>query len=295
VFEGFLEKRIRTGNAEIFMLISGSGPPLLLLHGFPQTHVMWHRVAPRLARRHSLVVPDLRGYGASPDPDHTGHSKRTMAADMVDLMRALGHERFFVAGHDRGGRVAYRMALDHPQRVARLAVLDILPTLDVWEGMDAGAALRSYHWLLLAQPAPLPERLIGQDPDFYLHHLLDRWAGRGARLDTDAVAEYARHFRKPSVIEAACEDYRAGATMDREHDRADRGAGRQLTCPTLVLWGREYLPAKAASPIDVWRRWARDVRDVALECGHFLAEEQPDPCADALEQFFNQSGNPAIW
>ena len=225
---------------------------------------MWHRVAPRLAGHFSLVVPDLRGYGDSlgppPDPRHRHYSKRTMAADMVAVMAALGYERFSVAGHDRGGRVAYRLALDHPASVARLAVLDILPTFDVWERMNTEAALRSYHWLFLAQPAPLPERLIGHDPDFYLRHLLDRWAGRLDALDAAAVAEYARAFRKPRVIEAMCEDYRAGATIDREDDRNDRGNGHRLACPTLVLWGTRYLAGQAASPLDVWRPWAEDVR-----------------------------------
>jgi haloacetate dehalogenase len=290
VFDGFRENRIRTADADIFMRAGGAGPPLLLLHGFPQSHVMWHRVAPSLAARFSMVIPDLRGYGDSlgppPDPGHRHYSKRVMAADMIAVMAALGHERFFVAGHDRGGRVAYRLALDHPERIARLAVLDILPTFDVWERMNTEAALRSYHWLFLAQPAPLPERLIGHDPDFYLRHLLDRWAGRPEALDSAAIAEYSRHFRKPSVIEAMCEDYRAGATTDRDDDRADRLSGRRLACPTLVLWGTRYLAGQAASPLDIWRPWAEDVRDVALDCGHFLAEEQPDACAAALTTFF---------
>jgi len=290
VFEGFREHRIRTADADIFTLANGNGPPLLLLHGFPQNHVMWHRVAPRLAEAFSVVVPDLRGYGDSlgppPDPGHRHYSKRTMAADMIAVMSALGHRRFSLAGHDRGGRVAYRLALDHPDSVARLAVLDILPTGDVWERMNAEAGIRSYHWLFLAQPAPLPERLIGGDPDFYLGHLLDRWAGRAGALDSVAVAEYARHFRKPSVIEAMCEDYRAGASLDREDDRADFLSGHRLACPTLVLWARRYLAGTTSSPLDVWRPWAEDVREVALDCGHFLAEEEPDACAEALEHFF---------
>jgi haloacetate dehalogenase len=210
-----------------------------------------------------------------------------MAADMVAVMGALGHEQFFAAGHDRGARVAYRLAFDYPGRVTRLAVLDILPTLEVWERLNAEAGLRSYHWLLLAQPSPLPERLIGRDPDFYLRHLLDRWAGRPGALNPDAVAEYAHHFRKPSVIEAVCEDYRAGATVDRDDDLADRSAGRRLGCPVLLVWGTNYLGGGAQSPLDVWRPWAADVRGVALECGHFLAEEQPDACAAALEEFFS--------
>jgi len=290
MFEGFRERQIQAGDARIFMRIGGEGPPLLLLHGFPQNHVMWHLVASRLAESFSVVMPDLRGYGDSlgppPDPDHRNYSKRVMAADMIAVMSALGHQRFLLAGHDRGGRVAYRLALDHPERVSRLAVLDILPTVDVWERMNAEAALRSYHWLLLAQPAPLPERLIAHDPDFYLRHLLDRWAGRPDALDPAAVVEYARHFRKPSVIEAMCEDYRAGATVDRRDDRADRQNGRRLSCPTLVLWGTRYLAQKAGSPLDVWRPWAEDVREVPLACGHFLAEEQPEACAEALTAFF---------
>jgi len=292
MFEGFSEHRIAAQGAEIFALTGGEGPPLLLLHGYPQNHVMWHRVAPSLAAGFSLVIPDLRGYGDStgpaPDAQHLSYSKRTMAADMIEVMTALGHSHFAIAGHDRGGRVAYRLALDHPERVVRLAALDILPTFEVWQRMNKDAAMRSYHWLFLAQPAPLPEHLIGLDPDFYLQHLLRRWAGSPDALDPAAVNEYARHFRKPSVIEATCEDYRAGESVDREHDRADRESGRLLSCPLLVLWGRRYLAGQAASPLDVWKSWADDVREVALECGHFLAEEQPEACATALQQFFGE-------
>ncbi len=291
MFEGCEGHRIATREAETFVLTGGSGPPVLLLHGYPQTHVVWHAVAPRLGGRFSVVMPDLRGYGESkgppPDAQHVRYSKRAMANDMVEIMAALGHERFMLAGHDRGGRVAYRLALDHPARVSRFAALDILPTLDVWERMDKDAALGTYRWLFLAQPAPLPERLIGRDPEFYLRHLLDRWAGRSEALDPAAVAEYIRHFRKPSVIEATCEDYRAGATVDLDHDRADRDAGRRLACPTLVLWGRRYLTARAESPLAVWRSWARDAREVVFDCGHFVAEEQPEACAAALLDFFS--------
>jgi haloacetate dehalogenase len=292
VFEGFREVRIQTGEAEIFALTGGSGPPLLLLHGFPQTHVMWHAVAARLAARFSLVIADLRGYGNSrgpaPDAAHRRYAKRAMGGDMIDVMTMLGHERFFVAGHDRGARVAYRMALDRPDAIARLAVLDIVPTLDMWEGMTRELALGSYHWLFLAQPAPLPERLIGRDPDFYLRHLLDRWGGTAA-LDPAAVAHYERHFRKSSVIQAVCEDYRAGATVDLEDDLADRRSGRRVACPMLLVWGRRYLTAKSESPLNVWRLWAADVREAALDCGHFVAEERPDECAAALEQFFGEA------
>jgi haloacetate dehalogenase len=292
MFAGFEEYRISTRDAEIFVRTGGVGPPVLLLHGYPQNHVVWHAVAPRLRDRFTLVLPDLRGYGDSqgppPDAQHVHYSKRAMANDMVELMTALGHERFLLAGHDRGGRVAYRLALDHPERVSRFAAIDILPTLDVWEQMDKDAALHTYHWLFLAQPAPLPERLIGHDPEFYLRHLLDRWAGRREALEPAAVAEYIRHFRKPAVIEAGCEDYRAGATVDLAHDRADRDAGRRLRCPTLVLWGRRYLSGMAQSPLEVWRAWAEDVREVALDCGHFVAEEQPEACSVALQEFFGK-------
>lgn len=289
MFEGFEEYRISTRDAEIFVRTGGVGPPVLL-HGYPQNHVMWHAVAPRLRDRFALVLPDLRGYGDSqgppPDAQHVHYSKRAMSNDMIELMTALGHERFLLAGYDRGGRVAYRLALDHPERVSRFAAIDLLPALDVWAQLDKDAALHTYHWLFLAQPAPLPERLIGHGPEFYLRHLLDRWAGRREALAPAAVAEDIRHFRKPAVIEAGCEDYRAGATIDLAHDRADRDAGRRLRWLTLVLWGRRYLSGMAQSPLEVWRAWAEDVREVALDCGHFVAEGQPEPCAVALQQFF---------
>jgi haloacetate dehalogenase len=290
MFEGFREHRISTGDANIFALTGGDGPPLLLLHGYPQTHVMWHLVAPRLRDRFSLVIPDLRGYGDSsgppPDPDHVNYSKRAMARDAVRLMASLNHQRFFVAGHDRGARVAYRLALDHPERVSRLAVLDILPTFEVWERMVGRAAIKSYHWLLLSQPSPLPERLIGCDPEFFLRSLLRRWAGRTDAFDAAAVAEYLRCFRNPSVVEAACEDYRAGATVDLEYDTSDRNAGCRISCPTLLLWAKRYLAA-APPPLEVWRRWAASVQEVTLDCGHFVAEEEPAATAAALMEFFS--------
>jgi haloacetate dehalogenase len=291
MFDDFGKRRIATSEAEIHVLTGGEGPPVLLLHGYPQTHVAWHAVAPRLRRHFSLVIPDLRGYGESkgppPDPQHLSYSKRAMAQDMVELMSALGHERFMLAGHDRGGRVGYRLALDHPERISHFAAIDIIPTLVAAEEMDKDKALNSYHWIFLAQPAPLPERLIGHDPEFYLRHLLDRWAGDREALDAAAVAEYVRHFRKPSVIEATCEDYRAGMSADLDHDRADRDAGRKIRCPTLILWGRRYLSTKTRSPLEVWRNWATDVLEISLDCGHFVMEEQPEACADALYEFFN--------
>ena len=287
---GFGERRIEVGDANLFLRIGGSGPPLLMLHGYPQTHVIWHRVAPRLAEQFTVILPDLRGYGQSrapaPDDAHRHYSKRTMAQDMVQLMTALGHERFFLAGHDRGARVGYRLALDHPERVQRFAALDIIPTLDMWERMDADRALGSYHWMFLAVPPPVPERLIAADPDFYIRHLLARWAGHGAQLDERAVAAYVEQFRDPAVVAATCADYRAGASIDRADDAADRRKDRKIACSVLIVWGRGYLGARTSSPLAVWRRWADDAREVALDCGHFIAEEKPDECAAALAGFF---------
>lgn len=283
-------RRVSLGDAEMYLRFGGNGPPLLLLHGYPQTHLAWHRVAPLLARDFTLVIPDLRGYGASsgpaPDPDHHNYSKRVMAEDMVALMATLGHERFALAGHDRGGRVGYRLCLDHPERVARFAALDIVPTLNTWESMGADAALNTYHWQFLAVPAPVPERLIGSDPDFFFTHLLERWAGRPEALDPEAVRAYLAQFHNPAAIAATCADYRAGASVDRAHDQADRDAGRKIACPVLVVWGRRYLTAKDPSPLVTWRDWAEDAREVAFDCGHFIAEEEPGPCAAALRDFF---------
>ena len=289
MFEGFTERRVSTGEAELFVRIGGAGPPLLLLHGYPQTHVAWHRVAPILARQFTLILPDLRGYGQSrgpaPDAGHRRYSKRAMAQDMAALMTALGHERFRLAGHDRGARVGYRLCLDHPERVERFAAIDIIPTLDMWEGMNADKAIASYHWTFLAVPAPVPERLIGADPEFYIGHLLERWAGRRDALDPAAVAAYLGQFRDPAVIAATCGDYRAGATVDRADDAEDRRRGRKIACPVLVLWGRGYLSSKTGSPLAVWRNWADDVCEVALDCGHFVAEEKPEEAAQALLSF----------
>ncbi len=286
MFEGFAQADIDTGEAVIRVRHGGSGPPLLLLHGYPQTHVMWHLVAPCLAGDFSVVAADLRGYGESSKPptapDHEPYSKRAMAREQVEVMRRLGFERFSVAGHDRGAYCAYRMALDHPERVDRLAVLDIVPAGEAWRLADARFMLRWWHWAFLAQPAPLPERLIGVDPDaFYL---------RGDRARTfapDALDEYRRAFSDPDTIHAMCEDYRANATYDRELDDADRVAGRRLACPVLALWGRrDDLEELYGDPLAVWRGWASDVRGRGLDCGHYLAEEAPAETFDELHSFF---------
>ncbi|MEM7345006.1 MAG: alpha/beta hydrolase [Chloroflexota bacterium] len=292
MFEGFEQKKIDVGQAKINLRMGGEGPPLLLLHGYPQTHVHWHAVAPLLSPHFTLVIPDLHGYGESigpsPDPEHQNYAKRTMANDMVTIMAQFGYDRFFLAGHDRGARVAYRLTLDHPETVLKLASLDTIPTLDVWKAMDKGLAVDAFHWPLLAQPAPIPERLIGNDPDFFLHHLLERWSGSPNILAEAAVAHYTEHFRKSSVIEAMAEDYRAGATIDLLHDQEDKAAGKKITCPVLVPWGQRYT---GESPLAVWKTWADNVREIPLDCGHFIAEEMPEACATALREFFIKEGD----
>ncbi|ADV65772.1 alpha/beta hydrolase [Deinococcus maricopensis] len=284
MFPGFTLRTVRTPEATLRVRTGGEGPPLLLLHGHPQTHVMWHLVAPRLARHFTVVCPDLRGYGDSvgppSTPDHEPASKRAMARDMLHLMRQLGHDRFRVAGHDRGGRVAYRLALDHPASVERLAVLDIIPTGDAWRRADRAFALTNWHWAFLAQPHPLPERLISANPGaFYYREGRERFA-------PDALADYERCVHRPEVIHAMCEDYRAGATLDDAHDRADRGV-RRLRCPVLALWSAREELERWYDVLAVWRAWADDVRGRALDAGHYLAEEAPEEVAAELHAFFS--------
>jgi haloacetate dehalogenase len=291
VLDGFSERRIATGGAELYVRIGGAGPPLVCLHGYPQSHLTWRKVAPALAERYTVVLPDLRGYGASEivpsDDAHVAYSKRTMARDIVALMSALGYERFFLAGHDRGARVAYRLALDAPERVAALATLDIIPTLENWEAMDYRRAFGAYHWQFLAQPAPLPERLIGSDPAWYCAQQIGSWSGDRSADDDEALAAYCRAFARPGAVHAACEDYRAGYTCDLEADRIDRDAGRQIDMPLLALWGAGRDGTRSAHFPAVWERWARDLTTQGLRCGHFLMEELPAETAAALRAFFD--------
>jgi haloacetate dehalogenase len=288
MFEGFRNHWVEVGELGIHARVGGDGPPLLLLHGYPQTHVMWHRLAPALAREFTVVCPDLRGYGDSDKPAsdafHTPYCKRAMANDQLGLMSALGFERFAVAGHDRGGRVAHRLALDHPDRVERLAVLDIVPTLEIFRTTDQRLATAYYHWFFLIQPDGLPEKMIGADPEWYLREKLRRWAAPGARFDDKAMAEYVRWFSDPETIHAACEDYRAAAGIDLEHDEAD--IDRRIECPLRVLWGEEGFVHRRYDVLGVWRERATDVRGRALPCGHFLPEECPDEVVEELLGFF---------
>jgi haloacetate dehalogenase len=292
LFAGFRVERLATPRGEILARVGGAGPPLLLLHGYPETHLMWHPVAPALAERFTIVAADLPGYGDSFRPpvtaDHAGHAKRALAGDLVAAMNALGHSTFAVAGHDRGGRVAYRMALDHPDAVTRLAVLDIIPTGEVWRRADAAMAIGYWHWAFLAQPAPLPERLIGGDLDGFWITARRLGLKPGDPRYPDAVVDaYRAQLDDPAFVSAICEDYRAGATIDREHDDADRGR-RTIACPVRSLWGGEgALPRFYADPLEPWRAYAPDIAGRAVAgASHFLVEDAPDQVAADLAQFF---------
>ncbi len=294
MFADFRTAELPTGDTTIFVRSSGSGPPLLLLHGFPETQLMWRSVAPLLARRFTVVCADLRGYGRSgcppSSPDHAPYAKRAMARDMVAVMERLGFPRFSVAGHDRGGRVAYRLALDHPGRVERVAVLDVLPTATSWEHADARFALGFWPWSLLAQDEPFPERLVAAAPDAVVDAALRGWGTPLTAFDADTRASYVEALRDPARVHAVCEEYRAAATLDREHDVQDRKAGRRIACPLLALWsatgplGTWY--ADVGGPLALWREWADDVSGRPLAGGHFFPEELPQETADALGRFF---------
>ena len=290
MFEGFTEQRIATSGAEIHAVVGGDGPPLALLHGYPQTHVMWHRVAPRLAEAFTVVAPDLRGYGRSSKPPggegSANYAKRAMARDIVEVMAALGHDRFLLAGHDRGGRVAYRLALDHPDRVRRLATLDIMPTLEQFERLDRRGALGSLP-LVPARAAVAAARAPDRRRPTCRSCTTCCRAGAAPRAPSRRrrMADYERSFGDPETVRATCDDYRAGATIDCDLDAADRDAGRRITCPMLALWG-DRGGDRRAGMMEVWGRWATDLRGAAIPCGHFLPEEAPNETAAALLDFF---------
>ncbi len=293
-FEGFETRRFEVAGASIFARIGGKvgGPPLLLLHGFPQNHVLWHRVAQQLANDYFLVLPDLRGYGDSSKapglPDHSNYSKRTMAADMVAVMDALGLGSFYLCGHDRGGRVAHRLAVDHPQRVKKLCVIDIAPTLDMYNATDMAFARAYYHWFHLIQPQPVPETMIGGAPQEYIRTKLGGWGGTGTSfIEPEAMAEYERCFCNPQAIHSACEDYRASAGIDLEHDRASRAASEKIACDTLVLWGERGVVHRLFQPLELWQaQCSATVIGKAVPAGHFIPEELPQETADAFRAFF---------
>lgn len=292
-FDAFGTVSVSTRQTSIFVRWGGSGPPVLLLHGFPQTHLMWRMVAPLLAQEFTVVCPDLRGYGRSGCPgsagDHAPYAKRALAHDMAEVMEHLGFARFAAVGHDRGGRVAYRLALDHPGRVQRLAVLDIVPTGDTWDRADARFAAGYWPWSLLAQPAPLPERLLSAAPDAVVDAALSGWGSAPGTFDPGVRAAYIAALSDPGHIHAICEEYRAAATIDRHHDAEDRQRGRRIMCPVLVLWGAggplDTWYTTAGGPLGLWRSWADDVRGHAITAGHFFPEEQPDQTAAELRRF----------
>jgi haloacetate dehalogenase len=291
LFPGFTSRKLRTSGATINVTLAGSGDPVLLLHGYPQTHAMWHKVAPQLAREYAVVCADLRGYGGSSKPkglpDHSNYSKRAMAKDMVEVMRALGHERFHVVGHDRGGRVAHRLARDHGSRVKTLTVLDISPTLKMYRGTTMQFAKAYYHWFFLIQEAPIPERMLEGQAPFYLLKRLGRGKSGLKHFSREAMDEYVRAFKDPRTIHATCEDYRAAATIDLIHDQ--KHLRRKLRMPLLALWGRQGVIEALFDCLADWREVASDVRGRALPCGHFIAEEKPKELLAELRPFLRRS------
>ncbi len=290
LFPGFESRRVSTPSVAIHCVRGGNGPPLLLLHGYPQTHAIWHRIAPALARTYTVVCADLRGYGDSDKPRgdeaHATYSKRAMAQDMIELMRALGFDRFRLAGHDRGGRVSHRLAMDHPHAVEKLAVLDISPTRAMFAQTTAAFASAYYHWFFLSQPFDHPERMIGADPRYYLLHKIKAWSKAQVPFDSRALAEYERCFCDPATIHGSCEDYRAAASIDLVHDGEDVAAGKKIDCPLLVLWGERGVVHRLFKPLDDWRAVAVDVRGRALPCGHYLPEEAAAETLAELGAFF---------
>jgi haloacetate dehalogenase len=288
-FPGFRAVTLELDGHSVFARVGGSGPALLLLHGHPQTSFIWHRMAEALARRFSVVAADLRGYGASSKPaglpDHSNYSKRAMAAELVALMRRLGFDRFAVLGHDRGGRVAHRMGMDHPDRVSAMMLLDIAPTLAMYEKTDRTFATAYFHWFFLIQPAPFPERLIEPNAEFYLDSILGGRAGSLAPFAPEALAEYRSAIRLPGAVHGMCEDYRAAASIDLEHDRADRSAGRRLRCPVRILWGKHGVVERCFDPLAEWRSVADEVSGRSLDCGHYLPEEQPEELLREVDVF----------
>ncbi|UHD47843.1 alpha/beta hydrolase [Aureimonas altamirensis] len=286
---GFETRDIETTGACIHLAVGGSGPPLLMLHGHPQTHLTWHKIASRLAERFTVILPDLRGYGDSSKPEggerHINYSKRSMAADQIEVMRALGFPRFDLVGHDRGARVAHRMALDYPDAVQRIAVFDIAPTLTMYERTNQEFATRYFWWFFLIQPAPLPERMIAADPEFFLRrHITGQIKVPGATSDA-LFAEYLRCYRNPATRHAICEDYRAASTIDLDHDRAD--GDRRIEAPLLALWGAQGTVGQLYDVLETWREKAHDVRGRALECGHSPQEESPEETLRELFAFLS--------
>ena len=292
MFNGFIKKFVKIKKGKIFCRVGGKGIPLLLLHGYPQTHLIWHKTAPELAKNFTVVVADLRGYGSSfvlpGDKKHINYSKREMAQDMIQLMRKLGHKKFFVTGHDRGGRVAHRMARDHRKNVIAISVLDICPTLDMYEKTNMNFATSYFHWYFLIQPKWLPEKMIKSDPRKWMKSCLDKWTGKNkfGKVEED----YLKSFKQMKRIHATCEDYRASATIDLEHDRKDRE--KKLNIPIQVLWGKKGVIGKQFKPVRIWQKYTnKKVFGIGINSGHFIPEERPDETVKTLLAFFTEEGD----
>ncbi len=290
MLETFVPLQIKTSGASIHVMKGGSGEPLLLLHGYPQTHVMWHKIAPRLAESFTVVLADLRGYGDSSkpkgEPDHANYSKRVMAQDMIEVMSQLGYESFRVVGHDRGARVTHRMLLDHGQRIQQAAVLDVVPTYEMYTTADKALATVYYHWFFLIQPAELPERLITAEPEYFLRSILKSQSGDISAFTPEAMAQYLRCLSDPATVHGMCEDYRASASIDLQQDEAD--LQQKVRCPLLVLWGANGFLGRKYDILAIWRKRADMVRGYGLPSGHFMAEEAPEETYNALQLFFSQ-------
>ena len=291
MMEGFTRSEIETGGARIVTVHGGKGPPVLLMHGNPFTHLSWYKVAPRLAQEFTVVATDLRGYGDSEKPpggdDHSGYSFRAMAQDQVEVMAALGFKRFMAAGHDRGARVLHRMCLDHPGVVERAAIMDIMPQHYLFNNVTQQWATYAYHWFFMIQPEPMPETLMSADPDFYITRKLSKTAKGLSFFGKEALEEYKRCFRNPATVHAMCEDYRATATVDLAMDTVDFAAGRKVTMPALILWGATGAVGRIHKPAEIWPKYAADIRGAkALPCGHYLSEEAPEETYAELRTFF---------
>jgi haloacetate dehalogenase len=291
MFENFTRTEIKTSGARIVTVYGGNGPPLLLMHGNPFSHLSWHKFAPRLAEQFTVVATDLRGYGDSEKPpggaDHANYSFRAMAQDQIEVMAALGHDRFYAAGHDRGARVLHRMCLDHPSKVVRAAILDIIPQHHLLNNVTRAWGTFSWHWFFMIQPYDFPERLMSADPDYFIEKKLAKTAKGLSFFDPRALAEYKRYFRNPATVHAMCEDYRATHGVDLDMDTKDFAAGRKITCPVLLLWGATGGVGRNHDAEQIWRRYASDIRGAkALPCGHYLSEEAPEETYRELRDFF---------
>jgi haloacetate dehalogenase len=293
IFPGFENRVVSVGDQTISVHVGGNGRPLLLLHGYPQNHATWLKLAGPLAKNFTCVIADLPGYGGSSipadSPDHEGFSKRRMASLLVSVMASMGHASLSIMGHDRGARVAYRMALDHPETIRRVVIIEIIPTSDMWEAFNAEMAMKAYHWSFLAQPFPLPEKLIAADPTFYLEWTLRSWV-KGHHLDafdSRSLESYRKQIREPARVHAMCEDYRAGASIDSRLDLGDRTRGARITAPVLFVWSKLGFPAATGDPLGLWKAWSQNLSGAEVDCGHFMPEENPDALLAAAGPFLN--------